>query len=155
VNPTQESLRQSYADGRQLARLQGLLDLENELDDALAAQPHLKSEIARLRAEQGRSLPQRDVWYAMYLSGMLPMEHFDRPMVQAYDHGKAVSFVDMPMHAVQDFARCVPFGGLAWGGSRSCVRCQSAAKPDGLPAPCLTYVQARVPRRSCTGSQDR
>jgi hypothetical protein len=44
-------------------------------------------------------LYQRDIWHTMFLSGMLPFEHYDRAILQAGEAGRKVSLVDMPIEA--------------------------------------------------------
>lgn len=105
MNPTQEEMVANYQAGRQLARLFGIWDVENALDDIREADPDNYEE-AREQLSGDTSLDTQ--WQLMYLTGLLPEQEFHEPFAAAEKRGEAVEFVDMPLQDAQGIYQCAP-----------------------------------------------
>jgi hypothetical protein len=103
----------------------------------------LQDRPAELRAFQQNApdrVLMRAVWHAMFFSGMLPMEQWDRPIVEAAAAGQQVACVDMPETQQAQLAECVfpvlcaRFGRAAATGQRSHHAMQAAEGEQGRHA---------------------
>lgn len=91
-NTTVEDLKHSYKEGRRVAHLHHMLDYETfcrELQDR-------PEDLAKFQEQAQDPVLMREMWHGMFLSGMLPLEHYDRPIVEAQAAGHPVFCVDMP-----------------------------------------------------------
>lgn len=102
VNPDAASLQRSYAEGRQLAALHEMEDYETVLKELQA----FPVELEDFKKHTPDKLLFRDIWYAMFLSGMTPWEHLDRHIVDAGRSSRRVELVDMPRPKLAELAQC-------------------------------------------------
>ena len=166
-NSTVQDLRRSFKEGQRLAHLHNIQDYETTLQE-LQGHPE---ELRAFKEVVQDPLIMRQLWHAMFLSGMLPFEHFDRPIVEAHAAGNSIFCVDMPQYQAEQLAECAPLHG-DWrkiicqcdvGCSRP-SRVQTARK-ERIPllatlqvgaAPgtsaCLVTVQATLPQHCSTES---
>jgi hypothetical protein len=103
-NTTVQDLRHSYREGQGLAYLHNIQDYETTLQE-LQEYPE---QLAAFQEYAQDPLLMREMWHAMFLSGMLPLEQFDRPIVESHAAGTPIFCVDMPQHQVEQLAGCGP-----------------------------------------------
>lgn len=107
LNPDVAAMQRSYAEGRKLAALHEMEDYETVLEE-LAAFP---AELQDFKQHTQDRLLLRDIWYAMFLSGMTPWEHLDRHIADAGQAGRRVELVDIPRPKLAELAQCAPLPG--------------------------------------------
>lgn len=102
VNPDAARLQRSYAEGRQLAALHQMEDYETVLKEL----EEFPAELQDFKQHTQDKLLFRDIWYAMFLSGMTPWEHLDRHIVDAGQVSRRVELVDVPRPKLAELAQC-------------------------------------------------
>ena len=105
LNPDSTTLQLSYAEGRKLAAMHEMEDYETVLQE-LAAYP---AELGDFKNHMEDKLLFRDIWHAMFLSGMTPWEHLDRHIVDTAAAGRRVELVDVPRPKLAELAQCAPY----------------------------------------------
>lgn len=98
-----DDLRRSYREGQRVARLHHLPDYATVTQD-LQDQP---DALAHFEEAAQDPVLMRQLWHAMFLSGMLPQEHYDRAIVEAHAAGHPVFCVDMSEQHQAHEAECV------------------------------------------------
>jgi hypothetical protein len=101
-NTTVQDLRHSYKEGQRVAHLHQIQDYETTVR-ALQDRP---DDLARFQKHAEDPLLMRELWHAMFLSGMLPFEHYDRSIMEAHAAGTPIFCVDMPNQQCEQLAEC-------------------------------------------------
>lgn len=112
-----DDLRRSYREGQRVARLHHLPDYATVLQD-LQDQP---DALAHFQEVAQDPVLMRQLWHAMFLSGMLPQEHYDRAIVEAHAAGHPVFCVDMSEQHQAHEAECVACADHADDAPGCCV----------------------------------
>ena len=102
-NTTVEDLRRSHREGQRVAVMHHMDDHETLLQQ-LQDRPE---DLAHFQQQVKDPVLNREMWHAMFLSGMLPNEHYDRPVLEAHNAGHPVFRVDMPPEQCEQVIECV------------------------------------------------
>lgn len=103
-NTTREDLRNSHREGQYVAQMHDMDDYE-AIARKLQDRPE---ELAHFQEQIQDPVLNRELWHAMFLSGMLPHEHYDRPVLEAHTAGHPVFCVDMPHEQCEQAVQCAP-----------------------------------------------